>query len=230
MDIVILTIFPEFFESFLRTSLIAKAIKTGAVRFTISNIRDFAIDTHHKVDDEPYGGGAGMVMKPEPLYAATAFHKETFPHAPVLLLSPRGVPFVQQRAQQLSEQGALILVCGRYEGLDQRYIDLCVDEEISIGDFILMGGEVASLAVCEAVTRLIPGVLGNNESAQEESFSEHTQQRLEAPHYTRPPEFQGKKVPDVLLSGDHSAIKKWRLEESLVVTKMRRPDLLLKKR
>jgi tRNA (guanine37-N1)-methyltransferase len=229
MKIIILTIFPQFFKSFLETSLIAKAIEKNCVSFEIINIRDFALDQHSKVDDEPYGGGAGMVMKPEPLYLATQKAKESLPHAPVILMSPRGNQFNQNKARAFSEQhSGLIFVCGRYEGIDERYINLCVDEEISLGDYIIMGGESAVLVVTEAVIRLLPDVLGNAESITEESFSSPESKLLEAPQYTRPAEFMGQRVPDTLLGGNHEAIRLWRLKESLEITKTRRPDLLQK--
>jgi tRNA (guanine37-N1)-methyltransferase len=229
MKITILTIFPQFFKSFLETSLIAKAIEKQALQVELINIRDFAQDVHKKVDDEPYGGGAGMVMKAEPLYLATQHAKASLPHAPVILLSPRGQQFSQDKAKAFSEQhSGLILVCGRYEGIDERYIKLCVDEEISLGDYIIMGGEAAALVLIEAVARLLPDVLGNAESAAHESFSSNGVKLLEAPQYTRPPVFMDERVPDTLLGGNHEAIRAWRQKESEALTRVRRPDLLKK--
>lgn len=228
MEIHILTIFPEVFNSFLSTSLIAKARERNLVNFTVTDIREFADPPHFKVDDPPYGGGAGMVLMPEPLARAIEAAKKRLPKAKVLLLSASGTTFSQPKAAELSKEEALILVCGRYEGVDQRVIDLLVNEEISLGDYLLMGGEVASMAIIEATTRLIPGVLGNETSAITESFSATPSGKtlLEAPQYTRPADFRGIKVPPVLLSGDHSKIDAWRNETAISVTKIKRPDLL----
>ena len=229
MKIIILSLFPDFFKSFFETSLVGKAIGKRSVSFEVLNIRDFAFDQHKKVDDEPYGGGAGMVMKVEPLFLATQKAKEILPHAPVILLSPRGERFSQRKAEQLSTlHSGLILVCGRYEGIDERYSTLCVDEEISLGDFILMGGEAAALAISEAVIRLLPDVLGNEESASTESFSSDQDSLLEAPQYTRPASYMDQSVPEVLLSGDHELIKKWRRKQSEELTAVRRPDIVKK--
>lgn len=225
MKVQILTIFPEIFKSFLETSLIKTAIERDLLAVTATNIRTFAAPPHNKVDDTPYGGGAGMTMKPEPLYDAVQHAKKLLPKAKVYLLSPRGERFSQAKAEALSKDPEAILICGRYEGVDERVVELCVDEEISIGDFVLMGGEVAVMAILEATTRLIPGVVGNSESIASESFcGKH--KLLESPQYTRPPEFLGKKVPDVLLSGNHEQIAKWRMEQSVAITKIRRPDLI----
>ena len=227
MKIEVLTIFPEIFESFLNTSLIAKAIAKSALSVTVTDIRDFADLPHRTVDDSPYGGGAGMVMKPEPIARAILAAQERLPGAPVIALIPAGKPFTQQKAREYSQVGSLILLCGRYEGIDERVIDRYVDEEISIGDYVLMGGEVPAMVIIEAATRLVDSVIGNAESLQSESFNEESAgQLLEAPQYTRPPHFEGLGIPDALLSGDHARIKKWREEQSLIRTKQRRPDLI----
>ncbi len=223
MQIFVLTIFPEIFSSFLKTSLIEKAINKGLISIDIVNIRDFASPPHYKVDDEPYGGGAGMVLKPEPIFLAIKAIKEKIQDVYTVLLTPSGNTFSQKKAQDLSKKENLIFICGRYEGVDQRVIDLCVDEEISIGDYILMGGEIPSMAIIEATTRLIPNVIGNFKSTVVESFSANL---LEAPQYTHPEEFQGQKVPSTLLSGNHKNIQKWREEKSFEKTKKVRPDLL----
>lgn len=231
MHITILTIFPELFDSFLGTSLIAKAVEAKTLTFSRINIRDFAAPPHFAVDDSPYGGGAGMVMKPEPLKKAIEAARKTNPGAPVLFLSPAGTPFTQGKALELSRMPGIILVCGRYEGVDERVIEDSVDAEISIGDYVLMGGEIPAMVVIEATTRLIKDVVGNASSIEEESFAGRTEGALllEAPHYTRPPEFEGRPVPDVLLSGNHQKIAAWRHEQSLTRTKARRPDLLSRK-
>ncbi|MFM1847081.1 MAG: tRNA ((37)-N1)-methyltransferase TrmD [Pseudomonadota bacterium] len=230
MRITLLTIFPELFESFLSTSLIAKAVERGTITFERVNIRDFASPPHYSVDDTPYGGGAGMVMKPEPLSKAIEAARRSNPGAPVLLLSPAGTPFSQSKALELSRLPGLILVCGRYEGVDERVIESAIDAEISIGDYVLMGGEIPAMVVIEATTRLVKDVIGNASSIEEESFAggDGVPQLLEAPHYTRPLKFAGRAVPEVLLSGNHQKIAAWRREQSLTRTKARRPDLLLK--
>ena len=231
MKIEILTIFPDIFVGFLTTSLIGKGIAKGTLEISTTDIRSFAKPPHMKVDDEPYGGGAGMVLKPEPLAAALREAKQRLPNARVVYLSPSGAPFTQTKAQEASESSELILVCGRYEGIDQRLLDLLVDEEWSIGDYVLMGGEVPAMAVIESITRLLPDILGNDQSVQQESFATPGDQPplLEAPQYTRPAEFEGCVVPSVLTSGDHNKIKKWRSEQSLAKTARVRPDLLEKK-
>lgn len=230
MKIALLTIFPEIFSSFLETSLIGKAIDRGLLDIRAVNIRTFAEPPHYTVDDTPYGGGAGMVMRPEPLAKALEHTKQQLPQAKTVLMSPAGVPFSQSKAQNLKLQQELILLCGRYEGIDQRIIDAYVDEEISIGDYVIMGGEVAAMVVIEATTRLIEQVLGNADSVRNESFAnsrgDGLENLLEAPHYTRPPEFAGKKVPEVLLSGNHSKIEEWRREQAFERTRRLRPDLL----
>jgi len=214
--IEILTIFPGIFESFLKTSLVAKAITRGLLAVKTTDIRDFSSPPHHKVDDSPYGGGAGMVMMVEPLVKAIESAKERQPSARVILLSPGGPRFTQAKAKELSELNSIIFVCGRYEGIDQRAIDLAIDEELSIGDFVVMGGEVPAMLVMEASLRLRPDVIHNEESIAFESFSPALGDGslVESPQYTRPEEYRGKKVPDILLSGNHKAISDWRLAES----------------
>ncbi len=216
----IVTIFPDIFESFLETSLVKKAITRGLLSVTTTNIRDFSAAPHHKVDDSPYGGGAGMVMMVEPLVKAIESAKGRLPNAKVILLSPGGSRFTQSKAEQLSKLEALIFVCGRYEGVDQRAIDLVVDEELSVGDFVVMGGEVPAMLVMEAALRLRPEVIHNEQSTSVESFSPQLGDGtlVEAPHYTRPEEYRGLRVPDVLLSGNHKAIAEWRLRESISKT------------
>jgi tRNA (guanine37-N1)-methyltransferase len=188
----------------------------------VTDIRDFAEGKHRVTDDVPYGGGAGMVMKPEPLVAAIEAAQKRNPGAKVLLLSPQGHRFTQPVAEELAKEAALILVCGRYEGVDER-VARFIDGELSLGDFVLTGGEPAALAVIDAIVRLLPGALGNEESTRNESFAEGL---LEGPQYTRPPEFRGLKVPEVLLSGDHAKIAQWRKEQSVLRTQERRPDLI----
>ncbi|OGQ47800.1 MAG: tRNA (guanosine(37)-N1)-methyltransferase TrmD [Deltaproteobacteria bacterium RIFCSPLOWO2_02_FULL_46_8] len=226
MHFEILTIFPEFFESCFEVSLLGKALTSGKIKVNLHNFRDCATDKHHRVDDIPYGGGAGMVLKPEPLVKALdAIPKEK--NSRIILLTPRGKLFHQQMAQEWSQLDQLILICGRYEGVDERVVELRVDEEVSIGDYILNGGEIAAAVVLETVVRLLPGVLGNEASISQESFQ---QGLLEYPQYTRPPEFEGLKVPDVLLSGHHKEIESWRHKEAIRITRERRPDLLNKKK
>ncbi|RIL01331.1 MAG: tRNA (guanosine(37)-N1)-methyltransferase TrmD [Proteobacteria bacterium] len=230
MQIIVLTIFPEIFSGFLSSSLIEKAISKSLLSVSCINPRDYADPPHYQVDDSPYGGGAGMVMKPEPLARAIEAAKQKASSAKVVLLSAAGTPFSQKKAEQLSTLDSIILVCGRYEGIDQRVIDLLVDEEISIGDYVLMGGEVPAMAVIEATVRLMKNVVGNSESLQCESFTNlKGDMLLEAPHYTRPAEFRGRKVPEILLSGDHNKVEKWRDEQSKILTAARRPDLLSRK-
>jgi len=218
----ILTLFPELFASVLSATMLQKGQERGALEFRLHNIRDYASDKHHVTDDTPYGGGAGMVMKPEPVVAALEALGTGADRPWRILLSPQGHLLTQERAGRLARLADLVLVCGRYEGVDER-VRAFVDEEVSIGDFVLSGGEIAALVVIEAVSRLVPGVLGSEESAVHESFTDNL---LEHPHYTRPPEFRGMRVPDVLLSGDHQAIARWRRREALRRTWERRPELL----
>lgn len=220
----ILTLFPEFFISPLRQSLIGKAVAMGVLSVNTYNPRDFTTDKHRTTDDAPYGGGHGMVMKVEPVVRALEALKAEGPKARVILTTPQGVPMNHGLAGELSREGRLIIVCGRYEGVDER-IRAFVDTEISIGDFVLTGGEVAALAIIDAVGRLIPAVLGEPGSAESDSFSDGL---LEYPQYTRPEDFRGLKVPEVLLSGNHAVIERWRRIESLLRTARRRPDLIEK--
>ncbi|TFG65090.1 MAG: tRNA (guanosine(37)-N1)-methyltransferase TrmD [Spirochaetales bacterium] len=219
MTFHILTLFPEIVEGYVRSSLMDKAAQKGIIRCNLVNIRDFARDRHRTCDDAPYGGGAGMVLKPEPLGEALdsvgAGEKRT------LYPAPGGIPFTNRMARDLSAEEELVIICGRYEGIDQRIIDLYVSDEISVGDYVLSSGEVAALIIIDAVYRLIEGVI-KPESLLEESFVNGL---LEYPHYTRPEEYRGIKVPDVLLSGHHRNIEKWRLQQSLEKTKKNRPDL-----
>jgi tRNA (guanine37-N1)-methyltransferase len=219
----ILTLFPRMVATPLEESILGKARAKGLLRVQVTDIRDFAEGKHRVTDDVPYGGGAGMVMKPEPLVAAIEAAKQREPRARVVLMSPQGRRFDQEKALELSRLPALVLVCGRYEGVDERVLRW-VDEELSLGDFVLTGGELAALAVVDAVARLLPGVLGNELSAQSESFA--GEGLLEGPQYTRPPEFRGLRVPEVLLSGDHAKIAGWRREQAMARTRERRPDLL----
>jgi tRNA (guanine37-N1)-methyltransferase len=227
MKICVLTLFPELFDPFWGHGIIRRAVQGGKISpFTI-HIRDHAQGRHRVTDDRPYGGGCGMVMKPEPLVAAQAEAKERMPAATTLLLSPQGKRFDQRLALSLASLDELIFVCGRYEGVDERFVDRYVDVEISVGDFVLTGGELGAMVVIDAVTRLIPGVLGNAESARSDTFSDG---RVEHAHYTRPPSIGNAPVPDVLLSGNHREIDRWRRETSLIRTVLKRPDLLLDQR
>jgi tRNA (guanine37-N1)-methyltransferase len=231
MKIQVLTIFPELFQDFTRSSLIGKAQERNLITLSVTDIRSFAEPPHFCVDDSPYGGGAGMVMKPEPLAKAIEDAKSELPRAKVVLLSPSGTRFSQQKAVALSGLEELILVCGRYEGVDERVVELYVDEEISIGDYVLMGGELPAMVVIEATVRLIDNVIGNSESLAQESFNTSDEGLLlEAPQYTRPPEFKGHKVPEVLLSGNHQKIQEWRRNQARQRTAARRPELLCAKK
>lgn len=226
LRIDVLTIFPALFEPFARESMVGIACRRGKVVLDTHDLRDWTSDRHRSVDDAPYGGGPGMVMRPEPLVAAIealAGEKGPGRQARVIFLSPRGRRLDQERVEALARDEHLVLVCGRYEGVDQRVIDLAVDEEISIGDYVLSGGEVAAMAIIEATTRLLPGVLGNPESTEWESFRTGL---LEGPQYTRPAEFRGRRVPEVLVSGDHAKVAAWRRAEAEAETRERRPDLL----
>jgi tRNA (guanine37-N1)-methyltransferase len=222
MKFVVLTIFPELIQAFWDNGILRRAVQSGAIVAEALNIRDFAEGRHRVTDDRPYGGGCGMVMKPEPLSAAIRAAQDTTPGALTLLMTPQGRRFDQTVARQLAGRPALIFVCGRYEGIDER-ISEAVDLELSIGDFVLTGGEVAAMVVMDAVTRLLPGVLGNEDSAEQDSFNHR---RLDHAHYTRPPEFEGRTVPEVLLSGHHDRIAEWRRADALWRTFARRPDLL----
>ncbi len=222
MRIDIVTIFPEIAAGPLGTSIMGRAVEAGQVSIRCHDLRDYTTDRHRQVDDAPYGGGPGMVMKPEPFFAAVADLKTE--KAKVLLMTPQGKPFRQAKAVELATAEHLILLCGHYEGVDHRVVEELVDEEISIGDYVLTNGTLAAAVVVDAIVRLLPGVLGDERSAEEESFSGDGS-RLEAPHYTRPAEFAGRTVPEVLLSGNHGAIAKWRESEALARTLANRPDL-----
>jgi tRNA (guanine37-N1)-methyltransferase len=223
MRIDVLTLFPELFEAHLATSLLGKARAAGALQVELTQIRDFAADKHHTTDDAPYGGGAGMVMKCEPLFAAVESLRPWNSLERVILMSPRGRRFTQAVAKELAAAPDLVLVCGRYEGVDERVSQALVTDEISIGDYVLSGGELPALVVIEAVSRMIPGVVGDWESVETDSFF---QGMLGPPQYTRPPEFRGMAVPEVLRTGNHAAIARWRRQESLRITRARRPELL----
>jgi tRNA (guanine37-N1)-methyltransferase len=218
----ILTLFPGMFESPLRESIVGKAQERGLIRIRVHNIRDYATDKHQVTDDRPFGGGEGMVMKPEPIVSLLDTLRTEEPQPWVVLLSPQGGVFQQECAWRWSTLPRLALICGRYEGVDERVAEVFTDEQISLGDYVLTGGELAAMVVVDAVTRLLPGALGNAASARSESFAESV---LEFPQYTRPRDFRGHRVPEVLLSGDHAAIHRWRRGEALLRTKVRRPDL-----
>lgn len=222
MRIDILTIFPGIFESPLRESLLGKAIAAGLLDVRVHDIREHATDKHRRVDDEAYGGGPGMVMKPEPIFAAV----EALGPGPkrVILLSPAGRRLDQALVRELAAEPWLVLICGRYEGVDERVVEGLPAEELSIGDYVLSGGEIPALVVVEAVSRLIPGVIGRGESLERESFG--PEGLLDHPHYTRPVEFRGMRVPEVLLSGHHAEIERWRRQAALEKTRRNRPDLL----
>ena len=224
----VLTLFPGLFEPFLAEGVLGRAIRGGLLAVAPVNFREHGLGRHKVVDDVPYGGGAGMVLRPEPLFAAAreriALHRAAGRTTRTILLTPQGAPFSQSRARALAAgEEALLLLCGRYEGFDERVRVGLADEELSVGDFVLLGGEVAAMAVIEAVARLIPGVLGNPASSAEESFAAP---RLEYPHYTRPAEFEGMRVPEVLSSGNHARIEAWRSEQAQQRTRERRPELL----
>jgi len=223
MRIDILTIFPLFFESPLREGVIHRACERGVLDIRIHDLRAWAPDRHRVTDDAPYGGGAGMVMKPEPLFAAIEQLRTESPGATTVLLSPQGRVWSQSLVREYGERPGMILVCGRYEGIDERVRQALIDEEISIGDYVLAGGETAAMVLVETVARQVPGVVGQAESVEQDSFFSGL---LDHPHYTRPPLFRNLAVPEVLLSGDHAAIARWRRREALRQTLCKRPDLL----
>jgi tRNA (guanine37-N1)-methyltransferase len=226
LNFEVLTLFPGLIEGPLNESILKRGREKGLLNVTVRNIRDFTDDKHKTADDSPYGGGAGMVLKPEPIFRAFEAVKAAHPgeELKAILLSPQGRLFDQQKAEQLSEERkTIMLLCGHYEAIDERVIDSLIDEELSIGDYVLTGGELAALVVIDASVRLLPGVLGDEESSYRDSFGEGL---LDHPHYTRPAEFRGRKVPDVLLSGNHAEIEKWRRREALRATLIKRPDLL----
>lgn len=224
MRIDILTLFPEMFDS-LKASLIGKATDKGLIEINVINIRDFSKDKHKKCDDYTYGGGSGMLMTPQPIYDAMT-SIEGYKDAHKIYLSPRGEKLVQSKVKSLTYFDHLVLLCGHYEGVDERVIELLIDEEVSIGDYVLTGGELPAMVLIDAVSRYLPGVLGNEESVVDESFSSNN---LEYSQYTRPATFMGLTVPEVLISGDHAKVDKWRKEQSQKITKERRPDLIDKK-
>lgn len=219
---VFLTLFPEVFPPVLGSSLLGKADQKGIVGFETVNPRDFALDKHRTVDDTPYGGGAGMLMRADVLYAAWKKATSRKRKALTILLSPQGEPFSQAMAHELAEYSTVVLVCGHYEGVDERFIDLCVDREVSVGDYVLTGGELPALVIADTVTRLVPGVVGNEKSLSDETFENGL---LKYPQYTRPREFRGRTVPEVLLGGNHKAISQWRQTQMEERTLRKRPDL-----
>ena len=225
MQFDVFTLLPEVFPPYLDSSILQRARQNGFIDVRVHNIRDYAHDKHHTTDDTPYGGGGGMVMKPEPMFEAVESILGPEPGCPVILLTPQGRVFSQTVADELSHHERLALICGRYEGVDERIRQHLVTDEISIGDYVLTGGELPALILIDAVSRLLPGVLGDPTGAEDDS---HASGLLEYPHYTRPPEFRGEGVPDILLSGDHAKIEKWRREQSLLRTLKRRPDILEK--
>ncbi|MFQ5895900.1 MAG: tRNA (guanosine(37)-N1)-methyltransferase TrmD [Nitrospinota bacterium] len=227
MQFEILTVFPRMFDSALAEGVVAKGMDRGLIRVRWWDLRQFAGGRYRQTDDYPYGGGSGMVMKPEPIARALDALQAEGPRAHVVLLTPQGVPFRQERAAALAERERVALLCGRYEGVDERIRLHFVDEELSVGDYVLTGGGLPALVVLDAVARLVPGVLGSAESTRSDSFADGV---LENPHYTRPAEFRGHEVPGVLLSGDHAAIRRWRRREALRRTRERRPDLLTRAR
>jgi tRNA (guanine37-N1)-methyltransferase len=221
MLVDVVTLFPSLFEEPLRASLLGKAVAAGIVRVRVHDLRAHGLGPHRSVDDEPYGGGAGMVMRPEPIFAAVEAIAEPSPH--VVLLSPRGTLLDQSGVRRLAGLAHVVLICGRYEGVDERVATHLAHEELSIGDYVLAGGELAALVVIESVSRLLPGVLGNAASLEWES---HSGGRLEYPQYTRPATFRGWRVPEVLTSGNHESVRRWRAAEAERITRSRRPDLL----
>jgi tRNA (guanine37-N1)-methyltransferase len=220
----VFSVFPDVFEPYLEASLLGRARQAGLIEVALHDPRDYATDRHRTTDDTPYGGGGGMVMKPEPLFAAVRTELgEALKATPVILLTPQGRPFTQAVAQEFAGRERLALLCGRYEGVDERVRQGLATDEISIGDYVVTGGELPALIVIDAVARCLPGVLGDEDGARDDSYATGL---LEYPHYTRPPDFEGRRVPEVLLSGDHARIAAWRRRESLARTLRRRPDLL----
>jgi tRNA (guanine37-N1)-methyltransferase len=231
MQFEVFTLLPEVFPAYLESSILQRARQRGLIDVRLHNIRDYTQDRHHTTDDTPYGGGGGMLMKPEPVFEAvesilgsTSGQTQPLP-VPVILLTPQGRVFTQRGAEELSRYERIALLCGRYEGVDERIREHLVTDEISVGDYVLTGGELPALLLIDAVSRLIPGVLGDPTGAEDDS---HAMGLLEYPHYTRPPEFRGWKVPEVLLSGDHGKIEKWRREQALARTFRKRPDMIEK--
>lgn len=235
MHIAVVTLFPTMIEAVTGHGIVNRAVNNGLLRVEGVNPRDFTRDVHKTVDDRPFGGGPGMVMKIEPLRDATiaargAVEQATGKRPRVIYLSPQGGVLTQQRAAQLATEDGLVLIAGRYEGIDERFIEAYVDEELSIGDYVLSGGELAAMVVIDAVTRLLPGALGDADSAKQDSFSGEFEGLLDCPHYTRPENFEGRAVPPVLMSGNHAAIRRWRLMQALGRTWQRRPDLFAQRR
>jgi tRNA (guanine37-N1)-methyltransferase len=228
MQFDVITPFPKVFEGIFEESILRQAQKKGLVTFTIWDLREFTTDKHRTVDDYPYGGGAGMILKPEPIFQAVEAIREKHPDSEfkTVFMSPQGETYNQSKAQELAKERHLVFLCGHYRGVDERVIEALVDEEISIGDYILSGGELPAAVVIDSIVRLQRGVLGNFDSAEADSF---VSGRLDYPHYTRPEEFQGMRVPEVLLSGHHAEVEKWRMQQALERTQKRRPDLLQKK-
>ena len=224
MHIAMVSLFPEMFAAVTAHGVTGRAVEQGLVNVSLINPRDFTDDKHRTVDDRPYGGGPGMLMKIDPLQRAIGKAKESVgSDARVLYLSPQGTPLSHDKVVELAGEQALVLLAGRYEGIDERLVASSVDEEVSIGDYVLSGGELPAMVLIDAITRQLPGVLGHERSAEEDSFADGL---LDCPHYTRPEEFDGQRVPDVLLSGDHERIRRWRLQQALGRTLERRPDLL----
>jgi tRNA (guanine37-N1)-methyltransferase len=229
MQFEVFTLLPEVFSPYLGSSILQRARQRGLINVRVHNIRDYTHDKHHTTDDTPYGGGGGMVMKPEPVFEAVesvlGMSSGQAPHIPVILLTPQGRVFTQRVAEELARHERIALLCGRYEGVDERIREHLATDEISVGDYVLTGGELPALLVIDAVARLIPGVLGDPTGAEDDS---HSMGLLEYPHYTKPSEFRGWKVPEVLLSGDHGRIEKWRREQALIRTFRKRPDMIEK--
>ncbi len=223
----IFTLFPEVFQPYIDASIIKRARTNGLIEINLHNIRDWATDRHHTTDDTPYGGGGGMVMKPEPVFTAIEAILGKTSHIPLILMTPQGRPFTQNMAKELSALPHICLICGHYEGIDERIRDHLVTDEISIGDYVLTGGELPAMVILDAVSRYLPGVLGDPTGAEDDS---HASGLLEYPHYTRPPVFRGWTVPDVLLSGNHAEIDRWRKQQSVIRTAQKRPDILAKYR
>jgi tRNA (guanine37-N1)-methyltransferase len=221
MEIDVLTLFPRIFEGPLDESILKRAQNKGLVAVRVHNLRDFTHDKHHVVDDKPYGGGPGMLMKPEPIFEAVEKFRRA--DSSVVLMTPQGASLTQERAAEFSQKPHLVIICGHYEGVDERVREALVDEEVSIGDYVLTNGALSAAVFVDAVVRLLPGVLGDEQSADDDSFASGL---LEGPQYTRPPEFRGMSVPEILLSGNHKEVARWRKEQAKQRTQQRRPDLL----
>jgi tRNA (guanine37-N1)-methyltransferase len=219
----VITIFPEIFRGVFEFGIVSRAVEAGLIDIRVHDLRDYTYDRHRQVDDRPFGGGAGMVMKPEPLFRAVEGVTALAPDAKSVLLSPQGRLFSQRIAEEFAHEAGMVLICGRYEGVDERVVEHLVSDEVSIGDYVLSGGEIPAMVVIDAITRLIPGALGSDESAVRESFAGGL---LDHPQYTRPPEYRGLKAPDVLLGGNHAEIERWRRRKAIEKTLCRRPDLI----